>query len=451
MIVFRKRLVFWLVREYIKKWGKTLFFSFVIGLLFFLLVLKQARSITSRIPIIQKESVGVVGTYSKENLPPIILSKISRGLTKIGSNGEIKPDIASSWEIQNNGKRYIFNLNSNVYYSDGENLTAQNTSYNFSGVKIEHPEKYTLVFTLSDNYAPFLITVSRPILKDGLVGVGDFKIKDVKLNGDFIQSITLVSARGKLRTIIYRFYPNSESLKTAFLLGEVDQALYLPDNKIHGTLFDNFPGIKVIKRVNFDRLVTVFYNTKDDYLSNRDVRLGLTYALPDKLSDGQRSYTLYPPSGWAFTNQYNYSQDLENAKLLVKPLQEIATGSAKQNLTIKTLTKYKNVADVLAKEWNKIGVISNIETVDTIPASFQVFIGDFHIPDDPDQYLIWHTGQETNITYYENKRIDKLLEDGRKTMDKEERKKIYFDFQKYLIAESPAAFLYFPFEYDVIR
>ena len=28
---------------------------------------------------------------------------------------------------------------------------------------------------------------------------------------------------------------------------------------------------------------------------------------------------------------------------------------------------------------------------------------------------------------------------------------IYADFQKYLLEDAPAAFLYFPYEYDVIR
>ncbi len=46
--------------------------------------------------------------------------------------------------------------------------------------------------------------------------------------------------------------------------------------------------------------------------------------------------------------------------------------------------------------------------------------------------MLWHTGQDNNITKYENKRIDKLLEDGRKTLDFTERKKIYNDVTKYL-------------------
>jgi DNA segregation ATPase FtsK/SpoIIIE-like protein len=65
--------------------------------------------------------------------------------------------------------------------------------------------------------------------------------------------------------------------------------------------------------------------------------------------------------------------------------------------------------------------------------------------------VITNSKQANNITGYENKRIDKLLEDGRKTISQTERKKIYDDLQKYLLADAPAAFLYFPYEYTVTR
>jgi peptide/nickel transport system substrate-binding protein len=57
----------------------------------------------------------------------------------------------------------------------------------------------------------------------------------------------------------------------------------------------------------------------------------------------------------------------------------------------------------------------------------------------------------SSITRYKNLRIDKLLEDGRKTVNINERKKIYADFQRFLLDDMPASFLYFPYEYTVTR
>ena len=99
-------------------------------------------------------------------------------------------------------------------------------------------------------------------------------------------------------------------------------------------------------------------------------------------------------------------QDLTHAKLLLDAANS-ATQSSFLNLQIKTLTKYKNTANDIIKLWEKIGIKSKIEIVDSVPSNFQVFIGDFYLPMDPDQYMLWHSNQDNNITNYENKRIDK--------------------------------------------
>ena len=57
----------------------------------------------------------------------------------------------------------------------------------------------------------------------------------------------------------------------------------------------------------------------------------------------------------------------------------------------------------------------------------------------------------TNITHLNNSRIDKLLEQGRQTFDQQARKQIYYDFQKYLLEESPAIFIKFPTTYNISR
>jgi len=86
-----------------------------------------------------------------------------------------------------------------------------------------------------------------------------------------------------------------------------------------------------------------------------------------------------------------------------------------------------------------------------LPTDYQIFLGDFSIPKDPDQYTLWHSEGPDNITHYKDLRIDKLLEDGRKTIDVNQRKSIYDDFQKFLLEDAPAVFLYYPNEYTITR
>ena len=82
---------------------------------------------------------------------------------------------------------------------------------------------------------------------------------------------------------------------------------------------------------------------------------------------------------------------------------------------------------------------------------FDVLLAMQEIPRDPDQYALWHSTQAGNITDFKNARIDKLLEDGRKTLDQEKRKQIYFDFQRYLLEDLPVIFLHFPTYYEIIK
>lgn len=418
---------------------------------FFFLRLTSDFFIT-KIPFVKNESVGIAGTYSLETLPPSILQQVSSGLTTIGPDGKPAPNLAKSWKISNDGKAYLFNLKNDVYFSDGTNLTSDLISYNFSDTKVERPDKYTIIFKLKDVYAPFLATVSRPILKKGFVGVGDYKVKDIKINGNFVESVSLVNRKNGIQTKFYHFYPSNEALKIAYMIGEVSQIQGVTDLNFDGSAFDKFTNSEIDKSVDYEKLVAIFYNTQDKVLSDKKIRNALSYAIPDQFSFGQRSDLPFSPFIWAnqegsFTNK----QDFAHAKILLSAANNSATRSAIPTLEIKVFQKYKSPAEEIAREWKKIGIETKIDVVNTRPSIFQIFLGDFNVPPDPDQYSIWHSDQENNISNYKNLRIDKLLEDGRKTIDIDARKKIYSDFLKYFLDDSPASFLYFPYQYTITR
>lgn len=454
-MVVRKRLIFWLVRAYIRKSGKVILFSFLAGLIFFSIFLFSSRFLADLIPVYKKSIIGVTGAYTRDSLPPFILEKISRGLTAVGDSGAVKPSIASSWEILNNGKTYIFHLKKDQYFSDGRKITAGLINYNFSDVVVERPNESTIVFKLKDRYSPFLITVSRPIFQPGFIGAGDYKIDDINLNGDFIQSLTLSRVKDRFDITIYEFYPSAEALKYAYVLGEVSQALGL-DNLAFGKVSLALFGNSIItKKINYNKLVTLFYNNNDSVLSDKKVRLALSYALPVDYPEGEKVFLPYSPASIYYNKDLeDKNQNYPHAKLLLSA-SSIASDSAgvspKINLTIKTLPAYKNTAEKLAKSFSNIGVRISIEEVNTIPTNFQMYLGDFILSKDPDQYPLWHSDQPKNITKYKNLRIDKLLEDGRKTDDLNSREKIYSEFQKFITEDVPASFLYFPLEYEVAR
>ena len=392
----------------------------------------------------------MVGVYHSDSLPLEILGKISKGLTKIEEDGSVKPDIAEKWKISPNGRGYAFYLRKDIYFSDGKNLTSEDVNYNFTDVSVLRPDKHTIVFNLKDNYSPFLVTVSKPIFRNGLVGVGSHEVKKIKLNGNFVEFIELYSeSLGK--TLVYELsYPTQDALKTAFMLGEVSVATKLPDLKYKDEKIDTFENVIVEKKVDKSKLVTLFYDTKDKTLSSKTLREALSYAIPDNFKQGERNIDPIPYFSYANQNVTRSQEDLEHAKLLIEKF-KTETEIKNITLTIDVLVKYKDVAQVIADTWKKLNIKTKINLVDQIPTNFQIFLGEFNVSPDPDQYALWHSSQPNNIAHYSNLRIDKLLEDGRKELNIQKRIVIYADFQKYLLSDPPASFLFFPYYYEVTR
>lgn len=452
MAVFRKRLIFWLIKAYVRRWWKVIIFSFFLGLFIFFGLVAGAKYLTRFIPIEKKVRIGVIGAYTADNLPSFVIDNLSHGLTKVADNGTIQPDVAAKWDIQEGGKKYIFHLKKNLSFSDNTPVTSDGISYRFANVKITKPDPYTIAFQLKDVYSPFLVTVSRPIFKKGYIGVGEYKLSGIHLNGNFVESLDITSTKNKLFSESYVFYPSEEAVKHAFALGEITQAEGLTSDSYMDTSFDKFPNVTVNKHIDYNRLVAVFFNTQDPFLSDKRIRSALTYALPDSFPGGQRTVVPYPPQS-IYLNQsvIDRKQDMAHAKLLFDAATTGASASAIPTIQIETATRYHDVAQELSNTWKQLGLKTTIDDAESIPANFRIYLGDFTLPKDPDQYVLWHSTSNDNITKINSPRLDLLLEEGRKTTDIDSRVKTYNEFQKYLLDESPAAFLYFPYDYIITR
>lgn len=447
-----RRLIYWLIKAYIKKWRKTFFLFFLIGLAFFFILRYFISSFIAKVPLVHKEVIGSVGAYTVDTLPSFVLQDLSRGLTSVDKIGNPHPDLATSWEISDNGKTYVFHLRHGISFVDGTPFTAKEIPFAFSDVTIQRPDPYTIVFRLKDSYAPFLVNISRPIFKGGFVGIGKYKVTDIRLNGTFVASISTIATDNPLAVRLYQFYPTQESLKIAFVLGNITKAVGLTDLTFKDMTFRQFPNAEVTKQTNFTELVTLFYNSQDKLISDKLLRDALSYAIPNSFSEGQRATSPISPQSWAYAPNQMRLQDLDHAKLLLQDVIKQDSLTKIPTITVDVLPQYNPIIKQIASSWKEIGIQIKVKEVKSIPLDgFQIFLGNFNVPRDPDQYSLWHSDQNNNITGYKNVRIDKLLEDGRKILDQTTRLKTYADFQKYLLDDQPASFLYFPFTYTVAR
>ena len=391
------------------------------------------------------ERVGMVGRYRTENLPGSVLNLIGNGLTKIKEDGTVAPDLASSWESPDGGQTWVFKLKDNIFWQDGKRVTSTSINYQFSDAQIERPDEKTLVFKLESAFAPFPYVVSKPTFSKGLLGTGEWRVTKATVSAGFIQRLVLVDKDGNRKII--KFYPTEERAKLGFKLGEIDilESIFNPEP------FNEWGVVEVEKEVGNSRYVAVFFNTQDKLLGEKSFRQALAYAVKKDGFDGPRAISPISPNSWAFNPQVKpYSYDSARAQELIDDLAD----ELKKNLTVNIVTTpaLLSVAESVAKDWAEVGVTGNVQVSSGVPSEYQALLAIFDIPEDPDQYSIWHSTQtSTNITRYQNPRIDKLLEDGRVELNLEERKKIYLDFQRFLVEDSPATFLYHPTTYTVKR
>ena len=430
-----------LITAFIGRFKGVILIGIVFGIVFFVVTKIFFSSYEPK----YTERIGLVGRYKVETLPLSIMNLISDGLTKLNIKGLPESGLAASWESQDSGKVWIFKLRNNINWQDGKKLISSTINYQFSDAKIEMPNDNTLKFTLQNSFAPFPEVVSRPVFRKGLLGTGVWKVTKASIAGNYVESLTLMD-KNKNRKV-YKFYPTEERAKLAFRLGQIDSLQGI----VNKDIFSKWNTINIKEEINANRMVVLFFNTQDSKLSEKTFRQALAYGIDKNFGNATRALSPLSSNSWAYNPQVKqYNFDPTRTKKLINGLPKEST----QNLSIKlvTIPALLSLAEKIAKNWESIGVKTIVQVSSGIPNEFQAFLAIFDVPSDPDQYSVWHSTQTTtNISHYKNPRIDKLLEDGRTQLNQEERKKIYLDFQRFLIEDSPAVFLYNPIFYTINR
>ena len=192
---------------------------------------------------------------------------------------------------------------------------------------------------------------------------------------------------------------------------------------------------------------------KQEIIDGVYLGLGINIASPYK-----------PGTRWSNPELQNYAYDPEKAKALLqeagfkanpnnkgilerdgKPLSfEIITNQNKERekSAILIQRRLKDVGidvKIRAIEWASF-ISRFIKTGD-----FDVVVLGWSLGLDPDQYGIWHSSQQGgdkfNFIGYHNPTVDKLLEQGRTELNPDKRQKIYHEFAKVLLEDSPVIYL----------
>lgn len=438
----------WFITGFFSKYKRLLIASFLLAMGIGVILL----GILPHLPKPKQEIyAGIVGKYNVSQVPPQLEPFLGIGLTRMDDKNTPAPGLAAKWDVLDDGKTYRFYLKPNLVWSNGQPLKIDDLNLNISSITVNRTQPNIIEFKLPDAFAPFPSLLDKPIIKDGYLTTGPNTIKDVQTAGPYLASMTLES---ETQMSHYQFFDTMPQAVTAFKLGAIDQLLGLTEKPD----LDGWRNAQVTKEPDFSKYVAIFFNYQDQVVGSRNqdgsknqdnkkIRQALAYAINDKTFGQPRALSPLSPLSWAYNQTVkDYGYDLNRAKSLLSGIK--VNG---MTLELSVTPDLLNIADSIKKDWAQLGINTDIKVISARPNNFQVLLMTEDIPNDPDQYTMWHSTQNTNFVRFYDEKTDKALEDGRRTIDTEKRKRIYFDFQRFLLEEAPAIFLYYPLEYTVTR
>lgn len=442
------RYYYWLINGFMVKNRRLIVASFIASF-FLIFALINFFPFINSFFFRKKEIIGIVGKFSLKNIPPEIANQISNPLVAVNERGEIIPVLANYWEVGSGNKTYRFHLKKGLYWDDGKQFKASDVAVTFGQIERQVIDDTTVEFKLDQPLSIFPIYLTKSVLKFPLNGIaGLYQVDNYKIKDNKLISISMKPNKNDIPYKNYFFFDSEEDMVAAYKSGKIH--LMRTTNTTVVNEFKNWKNTKIEKNVNYNQILTIFFNNQSPFLKTKELRKAFAYATPNFSEYGEPSYSPISPTSWAYSHQIKrYQMDMGKARGLYEKNKE-TTDSA--TLNISTFYDYINVSEKVKDSYEKLGIKIDLRVLSYIPDDFDILIALWNPPSDPDQYYYWHSTQKDgNITNYKNVKIDKLLEDGRKIMNIEERRKIYHDFQRVIMDDMPAFYLYHPFIYTITR
>jgi len=443
-----------------------------------------------------------------------LIQLIFSGLFKYDGKGNLIPDLAVDYQISQDGLVYDIQLRKDVYWHDGEKLTAADVVFtiktiqdpiyksplrnNWQGVEVNQIDDYKVRFKLRSPYAPFLHHLTVGILPKHLwqgisaqnfalaeynlkpIGSGPYKFKNFeKDKNGAIRSVTLERnekyylQKPWIKKVILKFYPNQEKAVEGYNNYQIDGISFLEPS-----LLSKINQIRLrVYEIDLPRYYALFFNpVEKKILKDREIRLALIYGLNreeliQKVAKGKAKIIHSPfPVNWLNLSPPSkvYSFDFQKAQQILEENKwidldkdgfrekEIDKEVVKLEfeLTTSDWPSFVELAQLIKEQWERLGIKVALKIVDakTIQQEiirarqYEILLFGEVLGPESDPFAFWHSSQikdpGLNLTFYQNEEADRLLEEARQTLDKEERKKAYEKFQEILLEDIPVIFLY---------
>ena len=422
---------------------------------------------------------------------PIVQNLFNR-LFKLNNAFQAVPDLATDYEVSDDAMTYTFHLHDDAYWTDGEQVTADDVLYTFNEIldnhyefesvfanveSMEAPDDFTVVFNMSQPDGSFVPNLSwygtfilpKHVLegKDWMtdefnnaptVSSGPFKFDQWNKGTDvqLVRNDDYFGDKPYLDRVIYTVIPDGNTMYQAWLNGEVDEmpAFYIPVNDLQGIIDDTDNYYTV--RQTWPSPWYLAFNLETGPFADVKVREALLYGI-DRDDVSIKATGGFKPSIDYFIPD-NYTDALnEDAKMpeydLEKAQQILEEAGYEKNeegyyfeTTFTVMQGFEDFCTVIGDNLDKMGIKVTFDNLDYNIWSEQCLdnydfeitaLGGFQGPDVLGTTRRWTTDGSINASRYSNEKVDELAKQAVAAATDEDRNECIKEIQTYLREDVP--------------
>ena len=396
-----------------------------------------------------------------------VLENVFDTLVAPDANLEMRPALATSWDVSPDQLAWTFHLRPGVTFHDGSPFTADDVVYSYRRIidqKLANADKFSAVTSVTapdqstvritlKQPTPNLLTnlggfkgvaiVSRGNVESGQiathpVGTGPFVFANQKSDDSIVLKAnpTYWAGAPKVSGVTFRFISEPSTALSALQAGEIDWTDSIPPQRV--AALKNDDSITLAATPSNDYWYLALNEARPPWNDVR-VRQAIAYAIDRDAIVQATSYgtavanQLAIPKGNPWYTPYDgYSHDIEKAKGLLAE-----AGVAPKTLDMLVTTEYPETvtaAQIIADNLAPLGITVNIRTVDFATWLDEQNNGHFdmlmmgwlgNIDPDDFYYAQHHTDGTSNAQKFSNPEVDRLLDAGRVETNRERRGELY--------------------------
>lgn len=414
------------------------------------------------------------------SIDSMMTQNVFESLTTVAENGEVQPNLATSWEVSEDGLTYTFTLAEGVTFHDGSTLDAEDVVYSFDramGEDSVNPSKdifepiesvkavdpQTVEITLSGKDAFFLFNMgqgdsaivaaeSAETNNANPVGSGPFKF-DSWTRGD---RLTLVknpdhrdAADVALDKVVFRFISDPAAATAAMMAEELDAFPGFPAPELLPQ-FEADPRFRVNVGSTEGEVILAMNNAKPPF-DNVEVRRAVATAIDrDEIIEGAMYGqavpigSFYPPHGTAYVDLTDaYPHDSAKAEEM---FEAAGVAGATMTLRVPPFPYATRSAEIIQNQLSEAGIDAKVENVE-----WGFWIDEVYKQKNYDMTIIAHTSPNDMGNFargpdyfygYDNAEMTALWEQITTEVDPAKRDELLKQGQQMLSDQSVHAFLF---------